>query len=736
MFDLNLIQSILENPEVISFIPSYIATKGLDGLLNGTSPKQTIGSQLVICLNKALHKTCNHFEWEYDSEAITETFLYHWGSIKTVDTSESLSSIIEKAVGRSINSEVLEYWTHSFNEAVSDPQYLHLSTYLSRYNSKTNQPPTPTFPRYITLKAPPINVEFSYRDDIVKELRKTITQNKKLALISGLGGIGKTSIAKALYHEVEGEFKHIAWVEYQDSIEESLLNSFTLFNDVEDKASRYEKIINFLQSATRDTIIFIDNISNDDGMDFIERLDVNVVLTSRLEEIGNFELFTIDFLSEEQCVDIFYKYYKTDKDRLHINTVCKLVKLVKCHMLSVELLARAANIPGYSLEEYAKELEATGFKYPTLNVKTGHTAISQTIAKHLIKLFELVSVNDEQKRILINFSRMPSIEIPGEVRNWLGCNDINDLIGLTKLGWLAVSDTGYEMHPIIKEAIQLQYENVEYKDFESIIKYMSGDDYINDIDVYTKVHTRLSIAESIMDCLKHIEIEEVALLFNNIAFVFGSHGNYAKALEWHHKTFEIKEKLLGLEHPDTATSYNNIGFMYCRQGDYAKALERYQKALEIFGNTVGVEHPYAAATYSCIGFIFANQGDYLTALELYQKALKIDEKVLGLEHPSTATSYNNIASVFNDKGDYEKSLELHKKALEIREKVLGLEHPDTAISYNNIGIVYDSQGDYAKALEWYQKALEIEEKVLGLEHPNTIITMENITIVKDSLKHQ
>jgi len=588
----------------------------------------------------------------------------------------------------------------------------------------------PYVPNAITMPAPPINEEFSYRDDMVNELYEEIKQNQKLALINGLGGIGKTTVAKALYHRIKDKCEHIAWVEYQHNFKESLLNSFIIFNKVEDTAERYREIESFLLNATKDTIIFIDNVSNLDsgGVDFIERLAANVVLTSRLSSLGNFKLFPVDFLSEEQSVDIFYKYYEHDKAREQKEAVHKLVELVKCHTLSVELLARAANRPGYSLEEYVEKLKEKGFEYPDLSVKISHAANTQTIAEHLQALFELVSVNDEQKRILKNFALMPSFEIPAEVEKWLDCK-IDDIIKLTKLGWLSVSEIGYEMHPIVKEAILLQYKEVKYDDFKAIISYMSGNKYVKATDIYTRVHARLNIAESVMSHFYDFEKEEIGRLFNNIANVYSKQGEYAKALEWNQKSLVIKEKVLGLEHPSTAITYNNIADVYSSQGEYAKALEWNQKSLVIKEKVLGLEHPSTATTYNNIADVYSSQGEYAKALEWNQKSLVIKEKVLGLEHPSTATTYNNIALVYSSQGENAKALEWYHKALVIREKVLGLEHPDTATTYNNIALVYSRQGENAKALGWYHKALIIDERVLGLEHPDTAITYNNIANV-------
>ena len=215
----------------------------------------------------------------------------------------------------------------------------------------------------------------------------------------------------------------------------------------------------------------------------------------------------------------------------------------------------------------------------------------------------------------------------------------------------------------------------------------------------------------------------------DIANIFDSQGDYPKTLEWYFKSLDIKEKVLGNEHPSTAQTYNNIAVVYRRQVDYPKALEWYFKSLDIQEKILGNEHPSTAETYNNIAIVYSGQGDYPKALEWHFKSLDIKEKVLGNEHPSTAQTYNNIAIIYSSQGNYPKALEWYFKSLDIKEKALGNEHPSTAETYNNIAIVYTRQRDYPKALEWYFKSLDIKEKVLGNEHPSTATTYSNIALV-------
>jgi len=66
---------------------------------------------------------------------------------------------------------------------------------------------------------------------------------------------------------------------------------------------------------------------------------------------------------------------------------------------------------------------------------------------------------------------------------------------------------------------------------------------------------------------------------------------YNQALTFYRKSLEIREKVLGLQHPDTACSYYKIGFVYDNMGNYHQALAYYNKALEIREKVFGKEHP-------------------------------------------------------------------------------------------------------------------------------------------------
>lgn len=147
---------------------------------------------------------------------------------------------------------------------------------------------------------------------------------------------------------------------------------------------------------------------------------------------------------------------------------------------------------------------------------------------------------------------------------------------------------------------------------------------------------------------------------------------------------EIRERILGSEHPEMATIYNELSEAYEKLGIYAMAEESCRKTLEIRKKAFGEDHPDVAAGYNDLALVKEKQGKYIEAEELYRKSLSIRENVLGENHPDTAESYNNLAALYVRQGKYKEAELLYEKALSICEKVLGKDHHNTKTIYQNL----------------------------------------------------
>jgi tetratricopeptide (TPR) repeat protein len=221
-------------------------------------------------------------------------------------------------------------------------------------------------------------------------------------------------------------------------------------------------------------------------------------------------------------------------------------------------------------------------------------------------------------------------------------------------------------------------------------------------------------------------------LVNNLAALYRSQGQYAEAEPLYQRALTARERVLGAEHPDTLMSVSNLAVLYWSQGRYAEAEPLFQRALAARERVLGPEHPDTLGSVNNLAGLYDSQERYAEAEPLYQRALAAKERVLGREHPSTLTSVNNLAFLYKSQGRYAEAEPLYQRALAACERVLDPEHPDTLSSVNNLAGLYWSQGRYAKAEPLFQRALAAKERVLGPEHPSTLTSVNNLAGLYES----
>ena len=77
-----------------------------------------------------------------------------------------------------------------------------------------------------------------------------------------------------------------------------------------------------------------------------------------------------------------------------------------------------------------------------------------------------------------------------------------------------------------------------------------------------------------------------------MGMVYKQQGRYEEALDYYHRSLDIKVRVVGHEHPDVASFYQNIAATYQRQGNEAKATEMCTKAYRIFLKVLGHDHSH------------------------------------------------------------------------------------------------------------------------------------------------
>jgi CHAT domain-containing protein/Tfp pilus assembly protein PilF len=232
----------------------------------------------------------------------------------------------------------------------------------------------------------------------------------------------------------------------------------------------------------------------------------------------------------------------------------------------------------------------------------------------------------------------------------------------------------------------------------------------------------LEIRESVLGA----DHPDVAAALNAMANIYWLKGDYARAEPLYQRILSVLEKTLEPENPRIAITLNNLAGLYCDKGDYVKAEPFAQRALAIMERALGREHLNVAMSVNTLAIIYSSRGDYARAEPFFMRSMEIWEKTLGPEHPHVGLALSNLATVYQDEGEYARAEPLYLRALAIREKTLGREHSEVVATLNNLATLYLNEGEYEKAEPLYRRALAIREKALSPEHPKVAVLLVNL----------
>ncbi len=229
------------------------------------------------------------------------------------------------------------------------------------------------------------------------------------------------------------------------------------------------------------------------------------------------------------------------------------------------------------------------------------------------------------------------------------------------------------------------------------------------------------------------EHPDYAWSVNNLALLFVAISNYEKAEQFFLEAITIREKALGKEHVDYAASLNGLAHLYRLKGNYEKAEPIFFEAKAIIAKALGIEHSQHIAVMNNLSLLYRDMGNYEKAEQIFLELKSIFEKTQEKSSRNYGTLLNNFGLLYWDMGDYEKAELLFMEAKAIKEKTFGKEHESYAGTLNNLANLFSDMGEYKKAEEYYLETLSIDEKTIGKEHPDHAWSLNNLGILYKDL---
>ncbi|KAJ7614873.1 hypothetical protein FB45DRAFT_1109088 [Roridomyces roridus] len=611
------------------------------------------------------------------------------------------------------------------------------------------------------VRCPPASQIFHGRNEILDKMQEYFSQEPKkrrIFVLYGLGGSGKTQIALRFLEETSDEVSRQFFVNASSS--EALNNSFTNIAISQRFGQTPEAGIQWLISEYKEWTLLFDN-ADDPKLKLLPFLPQcthgNIIITSRNPQVaayGPASHSQVGDLDEENATLLLLAralkvQEHTDEDHtLAMGIVQELSCLPLAIVQAGAYIAKFKCLMDY-LSIYRQNKEELLRQHPDQTLDNYGWTVYTTWQ---ISFEELSPVAAQflQFCAVLHHSNVPQ-SIFAKATEWMVNNagdETESMREARKFLQNFVSGSGSWSRQYFRKIVA---EIEEY----SLIQSQEASETL---DMHPLVHlwcsstlpdavtTRACMAnvvgmsidvgpDTYLDRIKMIEHVNMLVpdftvvnsqFWSQYARIYYDGGKFEEAKGLYELNLQRQRELLGKHHPDTLRAMANLAATYWQLGRYREAEPLEISVLKQRQKLLGDDHPDTLRAMANLAATYRQLGRYREAEHLKGSVLKQRQKLLGDDHPDTLRAMANLAATYGQLGRYREAEPLEISVLKQRQKLLGDDHPDTLRAMANLAATYGQLGRYREAEPLEISVLKECQKLLGDDHPDTLRAMANL----------
>jgi tetratricopeptide (TPR) repeat protein/serine/threonine protein kinase len=605
------------------------------------------------------------------------------------------------------------------------------------------------------------NEKFVGRDKELKEIDEKLNEHKYF-FIEGIGGIGKTEIAKR-YADTSGKkYRIVQFITFNENLQTTIAEELTIQNFDRTKYERaygknrtefikhvYADKMEILKKCGEDTLIIVDNCDVNVDYDkeyqrFVAAGACKIIFTSRMTHDVPNKIEVLSMESRDDLFALFNAYYKKELAEEEKTAVGKIIDLVQGHTMVIMLIAASMqenSTPPAEMFACLRESFDTGFAGAVKVKKEELTAetYEQVMHEHLRMLFNMEKFDEDERK-------------DEKCREVMMDMSLVYLKGIEKRQFLHWTSSRRYHYPL-DERDNFEYLPEEYSYIEQLIRlrWIQYDAHENRISLHAAVSEIVSdtlqpncyechcLLSAFRDCaeatdgmtyarqtewlemvdfackrLKRVHIHSLAFdLYHNKAITHGNLGMYTDTVKCCDAALRISDEV----EIDAA----RVAAIYATRAEANIALFDMEEAerdtkqqtflADATGTSGGPAKRYVLFVLPCFqkGKRAKALGKSHEAIMHFTEALEYCKEIYGpSNNKHSAAIMDFIAMTYSDLGELEKALHIYENNITVYDN----ESADFAACYANIGEVYVKQGllDPSKlniASQHFQKGLNI-----------------------------
>ncbi|KAF8600238.1 FabD/lysophospholipase-like protein [Ceratobasidium sp. AG-I] len=598
------------------------------------------------------------------------------------------------------------------------------------------------------------------------------TQHRRVFVLHGLGGAGKTQIALRFIEESRYHWSDVLFIDATSR--ETIINSLQAIASAKKIGDKHTDTLSWLSNNLVPWLMVFDNADNPElGIEefFPNCMQGNILITSRLRDMalisqGPKSNYCVSGMGPDEARDLLVKSAKMEDQELsYIEQIAVSAIVEDFEYLALAIVHAGAYIYKSELEFsqyreiYHEQKQTLLEEYENMPIKVD--GYQRTVHATWIMSYNRLTENAQQLLWLFSclhrvgisveiFRRasetvdsytppVPPTDIESmaqlQVKKYLGLfsgsdniwnekaflSVTNELVSLSLITRNRASRT-YALHPLVHVwAGTVVPDRIQALERAAFLLAMSVSSGAQSKDI--------SFRQSLEPHVDEILRQSVSVNSNNaehFARVYRASSRLSEAEVLTELVMSTRKSTLGDQHPLVLASMYEHAVTYSRQARWDYAEKILTQLVAISKQTLGEESQDTLNGMHELSCVYMQQGRLKESEQLVEDLLATRRRVLGEGHPQTLETMPPLAIIYFMQGRLEEAEDLCERASRGYDNLPAEGDIQKLLMLAVIASIYSQRNQLDKAEALQLQLLGAHKRLLGQEHYNTVIYSQHL----------
>ncbi len=273
------------------------------------------------------------------------------------------------------------------------------------------------------------------------------------------------------------------------------------------------------------------------------------------------------------------------------------------------------------------------------------------------------------------------------------------------------------------------FEKIDYKFHQNTI--IAKKNLIQYLMQHNDIEAAENSANELLDHLKQKykdESIELTELYNILGGVYRAKGDLDSSFEIIAKSLEIRQNILGANHPETIRNAHNLATILIDLDQIEDAKEFIGNLIEIIIDTLGKDDKQYFDALELMNEIYKKDKNW----KLLEENLKLTYEFYLAKTGINLLTYNNFVRLIDAKeklGYHEQADSMLAEALEMCKTIFGKDSVEYLYMLKDSGYQFSNHKKYSKAIKCYEEVYDRQLAEFGETNNELLHTLNNIASV-------